>query len=248
MADYGFPQMPRTASATELAKQALETQIRDGVLRSGERLPTEPELASRLGVSRNSLREALKSLEDLGLVTKRHGVGTFVTESRPLVQGGIERLTSLMEFIEGEGRVPGSALINSYVVPAGPEVARRLGLDPEASVAVIESLKTADGYPVAVCVDYIPTDYLDDEYDPALIQDAIFEGLQREFGINIKFAECEIVPITAHESLAEMLMVDEGTALLLLDQVHMDDRDRRVFHSKSYFPFNRFAFRLIRHR
>jgi GntR family transcriptional regulator len=134
------------------------------------------------------------------------------------------------------------------VVSANAEIRCKLGLTSAVPVAVIESVKTADGQPVAVCSDYIPVEFLRQPFDPNSIQASIFEGLQSEHGINIRFAECEILPTAAHGSLASILRVDEGTPLLLLDQVHVDDTDRRIFHSKSYFPFNRFTFRLIRHR
>jgi GntR family transcriptional regulator len=243
---YRWP--TRLAGATDTVRSLLERQIREGELLPGQRLPTEPELAARLGVGRNSLREALQSLEDSGLIVKRHGIGTFVTESRPVVQGGIERLASLTEFIAGEGRVSGSDLVGYAVVPANAEVRRKLSLKSAVPVAVIESVKTANGQPVAVCFDYIPLEFLRQPFDPSSIQASIFEGLQNEHGVNIRFAECEILPTAAHGSLTSMLSVEEGTPLLLLDQVHVDDTDRRVFHSKSYFPFNRFTFRLIRHR
>jgi len=243
---YHWP--ARVAGATDTVRSLLERQIREGELLPGQRLPTEPELAARLGVGRNSLREALQSLEDSGLIVKRHGIGTFVTESRPLVQGGIERLSSLTEFIAGEGRVSRSNLVRYAVVSANAEIRCKLGLTSAVPVAVIESVKTADGQPVAVCSDYIPVEFLRQPFDPNSIQASIFEGLQSEHGINIRFAECEILPTAAHGSLASILRVDEGTPLLLLDQVHVDDTDRRIFHSKSYFPFNRFTFRLIRHR
>ena len=242
------PWPARFAGATDTVRNLLERQIREGELLPGQRLPTEPELAARLGVSRNSLREALQSLEDSGLIVKRHGIGTFVTESRPLVQGGIERLAGLTEFIAGEGRAAGSDLAGYAVVPANAEVRRKLGLTSAMPIAVIESIKTADGQPVAVCFDYIPMEFLRQPFDPGSIQASIFEGLQSEHGINIRFAECEILPTAAHDCLASTLSVEEGTVLLLLDQVHVDDSDRRVFHSKSYFPLNRFTFRLIRHR
>lgn len=241
-------QSSRAHTATHIARQMLEEQIREGFLEPGSRLPTEPELASKLGVSRNSLREALRALEDCGLVTKRHGVGTFVTDSRPLVKGGLERLVSIAEFIAGEGRQPGSVLVQSSTTAASPELERRLGLTENEQVAVVETIKTADSQPVAVCIDYIPTAYLPENFDAGALHEAIFEGLQRELGIVIKYAECQIVPTTATAALASKLDVSEGAALLLLDQVHVDDRGKRVFHSKSYFPSNRFSFVVIRHR
>lgn len=71
----------RSVTSTRLSSQVVEqfvTLIRNGELAPGERLPTERELAERFGVGRNSIREALRELNMLGLVTSRHGEGTFV--------------------------------------------------------------------------------------------------------------------------------------------------------------------------
>ena len=63
---------------TEVAQQELRQAITGGTFRPGSQLPTEAELCEMLGVSRTVVREALRVLEDDGLVARRHGVGTFV--------------------------------------------------------------------------------------------------------------------------------------------------------------------------
>lgn len=71
----------KSVSSNRLSSQVVEqfvTMLRNGELVPGERLPTERELAERFGVGRNSIREALRELNMLGLVTSRHGEGTFV--------------------------------------------------------------------------------------------------------------------------------------------------------------------------
>ena len=247
MDNGGFLQR-QNISATELARSEIDRAIREGRFKPGDRLPSEPELAIQLGVSRNSLREALKSLEDAGLIVRHHGRGTFITESKPLVEGGIERLVSLMDFVSDHGRVPGSRLARFDMMPADSEIIKRLNLEGPVEVVLIETVKTADGQPVALCRDYIPMCFLKDPVDPEAIQYSIFDGLMKEHEINIRFAECEISAAVADEALAAKLCVEPNTPILLLSQVHMDDSGRRVLHSKSYFPSNRFSFRLIRHR
>lgn len=90
----------------------IEARIQNGLLRPGEKLPPEVEYARMLGVSGNSLRKPLRSLENSGLAVKRHGIGTFVTESRPVIRGGIERLTGIMQLISDQGLAPGSRIVD----------------------------------------------------------------------------------------------------------------------------------------
>ncbi|HAY98585.1 MAG TPA: hypothetical protein DCY45_04925, partial [Mesotoga sp.] len=68
----------------------MRNLILSGELKAGEKLPSEPDLARKLGVSRNSLREAIGLLQKDGLLLKRHGIGTFVTDRYPIIKGGIE--------------------------------------------------------------------------------------------------------------------------------------------------------------
>ncbi|MCR4425069.1 MAG: GntR family transcriptional regulator [Firmicutes bacterium] len=238
----------QSPNVAELVQDQITRNIRLGVLKPGQKLPSEPEYAAALGVSRNSLREALQSLEREGLVVRRHGIGTFVTESRPMIKGGIERLSGVMQIIADQGRVPGTRLIRFERAECGPEAAHALGVEESAPAAIIETVKTADGDPVAVCMDVIPIELLGDSIDVDALQRSVFEGLEKSHGVSIKFAECELVPTVADDSLAEKLAVDTGTPILLLSQVHVDSGNRRVLYSCSYFPFNRFTFRLIRHR
>lgn len=66
-------------SVADAAVAQVEDLIASGILRQGRKLPSERELAEMLGISRPKLREALKVLEDRGLVTSKHGEGTFVS-------------------------------------------------------------------------------------------------------------------------------------------------------------------------
>src|SRR6185369_2216490 len=79
------PARAKSQTLTEVAEQEIRTAIADGVYRPGAQLPAESELVQMLGVSRTVVREALRLLEDDGLITRRHGIGTFVRR-RPILQ------------------------------------------------------------------------------------------------------------------------------------------------------------------
>jgi DNA-binding GntR family transcriptional regulator len=68
-------------------EEALADMLSDS--KPGERLPPEPELAQRLGVSRSTLREALRALKDKGLIAGKRGVGTFVQSRLPVIPSGL---------------------------------------------------------------------------------------------------------------------------------------------------------------
>lgn len=94
-------------SAVETALHGLRTLIADGSLQPGDKLPSEGELSERLGVSRGSVREAIRTLSALGVVETRRGAGTYVGELRAadMIQTltltvGLLPLESILELFE----------------------------------------------------------------------------------------------------------------------------------------------------
>jgi len=86
------------ASATETAISAIRQLIIEGTLRPGSRLPAEPELAAQLGLSRNTLREAVRALVTARVLDVRRGDGTYVTSLEPqLLLEGIGFAVELMQ-------------------------------------------------------------------------------------------------------------------------------------------------------
>lgn len=238
----------RTALLSDRIRDDLERRIRSAFFKPGERLPPEPELASRLGVSRNSLREALKGLQNSGLLIKRRGIGTFVTRQRPLINLGIETLMGISQFIAAQGHKSLSRVNRFDRSVRDPEAAEALAVAPDTPLMMLETTKSADAEPVAVCLDFVPEALFATAPSPHRIHQSIFEGLERYHDIAISFAECEILSVPADQALAGKLNVAESVPLLLLKQVHYDDRERRVLFSKSWFPSDKLAFRIVRRR
>lgn len=238
----------QTESLTESIKNNLRGMITNGELKLGEKLPSEPELAKIMGVSRNSLREAIGLLENEGFLSRRQGVGTFITESMPVIRGGIERLRGVVDFIREQGYTPGSRVTRFAVQPCGESVAQKLLIDAGDEVTVLETTKTASGHPVAICSDIVPNAFLRTKADAEVLKTSIFEALRENHGVDICFAECDIVPTVADEALASELDVPFGSPILSLESIHYDSQNRRVLFSKSYFPAGKFAFKLIRRR
>jgi len=247
MKDGGFKSF-RNPSLIERIKKDLLDRIIDGRIKPGERLPSEPELAAMLGVSRNSLREAIGLLENEDYLRKRKGVGTFVTGSDPIIKGGIERLKGIADFIEEKGYLPGSILERFGSGPCDTAMADRLLLEAGETATVIETIKTASGKPVASCMDVIPDRLLRRPMAAADFRESIFDNLHANHGIDISFAECDLIPAVSDKILSEKLELEPGSPILLLEQVHYDGQGRRVLFSRSFFPAGTFTFKLIRRR
>src|SRR5436190_12969995 len=111
----------------------LRRRVVTGDLSPGERLPSEPELAKTLGVSRSSLRAAIALLEEDGLVQRLHGSGTYVTH-RPVMRNDLSRNFGVSSMITSMGLAVGTVDEQCDLEPAPAPVAEALGIDPGTPV------------------------------------------------------------------------------------------------------------------
>ncbi len=209
----------------------LRTAIVDGTRAPGERLPSEPDLARTLGISRPTLRDALRALEDEGLVRRVHGSGTYVT-GRPLPRNNLERNAGVTDVIASFGQEPGTLARTVAEEPAPAWVTEALGIE---QALVLRRIRTADGRPVVYSVDYVR---------PGTPVDG--ESLYAAFGAAINHGVATLRPVTADAFLAGALGVAEGAPLLELRQVDYDEADAALAAAQEYHVADAFDFTVYR--
>jgi len=224
----------------------LKDDIAKGVFQEKEKLPSEFELAKSLGVSRATLREALRLLEEENVIVRRHGVGTFVNP-RPVFTSGIEQLTSVSSMIRKAGMEPGTIYLSSSEALPSEEDVKRFHCENDESVITIERVRTANGEPVVYCVDKVPTKYLPNDF-LSRQEGSIFTAIEESGTIRISHAIAFIDPPGYHEEASPILECEPETALLVLKQLHYDDNDQVVLYSKNYFRADKFSFHVVRKR
>ena len=132
----------------------LTQRIDSGALPAGSRLPSEPALATELGVSRATLREALRAMESEGLLRRMWGSGTFVADGRR-VANSLDLNFGVTDAIRAAGMTAGIASARHSMEPATVSEATRLGVPPGSDVLVVERVRTADGKPVVLSRDIL---------------------------------------------------------------------------------------------
>jgi len=132
-----------------LVRDEIKKEISNGTLRSGDRLPTEPELAAKYGAGRHSVRRAVAELAREGSVSVEQGRGTFV-ESGPMLEYAIGTRTRLHRNLHSQGIEVSGDLLGAEVVPASERVARALELVPGAPVLISQRITYADALPINV--------------------------------------------------------------------------------------------------
>ncbi len=220
----------------QLSRQ-LESAIERGELTPGTLLGNEIELAARLGLSRPTVRQAIQSLVDKGLLVRRRGVGTQVVHSqvkRPL------ELSSLYDDLEAAGQRPGTKVLVNTVVEASAEVAAALGVAEDSEVHRIERLRFTHGEPMAYLCNYLPPGLLD--LDTGRLEATGLYRLMRAAGITLHSARQTIGARAATADEAERLGEATGAPLLTMERVTFDDTGRAVeFGTHTYRP-SRYSF------
>jgi len=236
---------PRLRSVS--VQDELKQRIDRGELPAGTRLPSEPELAAELQVSRATLREALRAMELEGLLRRRQGSGTFVAE-HPRMANSLDVNFGVTDAIRAAGMTAGIAYGRHWVEPASAGEAALLELEPGQDVLVIERVRTAEGKPVVLSRDLFPSRLLDgrEQVVQALLERSIYDVLERELGIVIHHGVARFRPVRADHTVAGRLGVPRGELLLYLWQVDYAQDGTPVISSHEFHLADAFDFTVVR--
>ena len=233
------PRSPRLQVNSALAELLEQCQV-------GEQLPPEPRLAQQLGVSRATLREAMRSFEERGLIVRRHGVGTFVAPPPPVIETGLEELESLDTLARRIGLEThmGEAVIEER--EAFAHEAFRLQVPPRAQVLSVARVMMTGAVPVAFLVDVVPTAYLrQQDLEPSFTGSVLNLFIQRGNPL-LSHSRTDILAVAADEATARKLHLQCGDVLLRLE-AQLYTRDGRVVdYSISQFVPGHFHFHVVR--
>ncbi|MFI6805173.1 GntR family transcriptional regulator [Streptomyces luteogriseus] len=220
----------------QLAQQ-LEAAIEHGVLAPGNLLGNEVDLSVRLGLSRPTVRQAIQSLVDKGLLVRRRGVGTQVVHSqvrRPL------ELSSLYDDLEAAGQGPATEVVRNEPVPAPCDVAAALGVPEGGEVIVLDRLRLTHGRPVALLRNYLPASL--PAFDSARLESTGLYRMLRSAGITLHSARQTVGARAANAQEASRLDEEEGAALLTMRRTAYDDTGRPVEYGTHIYRASLYTF------
>lgn len=218
--------------------EELETSIRNGVYKPGDKIMTEAEMAKEYGVSLITVRKAVGSLMEKGLLVRKQGKGTFVT--KPKYSRNMKKLQSFTEMCEQMGVKPGAQVLENRLIMADKKVADRLGIEPGSNVVYISRLRLADGEPVQVEKSYFPLKYaflLEED----LNNGSMFECLKEKAGAKVASSEkmIELCRATAEE--AALMDVKKGDYLLFVKSTAYDENGEPMYAGIQLINGDRFS-------
>ncbi len=240
--------------ATAARKQPLYDQLVDllsdkiqNEMHPGDALPSERDLAETYGLSRTTVRLAMSELEELGLVTRKHGKGTFVSSvSRDTTD--LMGTYSFTDQMRSLGRVPHTEVIDFEVREASKFVAQNMDLRLGEAVFRMRRLRTADGVPMMLERTYMPVKVFDGLTQRMVESKSLYEIVEQDFRMKIKTAEEAFGARAARPDEARLLKIDEDAPVLHLVRTTYNSKNVVIEYTRSVARADMFEYKIVHTR
>jgi GntR family transcriptional regulator len=227
--------LPLHAQIEDYLRRLIATES----FRNGEFLPKEVELANRLGVSRNTIRQATNKLENEGLIVRKKGVGTRVAEKKPLISG-LDHWYSFTQEMQEKGIVVTNLQLKVEWVTPNDTISHFFHLDPAKKVLKLSKLKGEEsGEPIV---------YFESWFHPRIgvsendnFDRPLYSMLEEKYGVVVQRSSENISARTAG-SMARKLKVDAHFPVLFRERFVYDIGDRPVEYNIGYYRSDKFTY------
>lgn len=233
-----MPHFPFRRLQSELAVLIARTP-------AGQRLPSEPLLAQQLGVSRATLREAMRTFETQGLIRRRQGAGTFVVGKPPVLDSGLEVLESIDTIARRKKLAITVSNLHVETTFADQELARWLEVPLASRLTRVSRVISAEGRPVAYLIDTLPEDILTPDQLTDSFHGSVLDLLLAR-GDALSHSRAEISALGASAEVGKALEIQRDDVLLHIASQLYAPSGRVVDYALGYFIPGYFKFHIVR--
>lgn len=223
---------------------SIREQIEAGLLKPGDPVSSERELARIHQVSLMTARHALAGLEREGVVQRRRAAGTFVAPPRI----HFNKLMSYTEQMSSRGLAPFSKIIVAKVIQDESEIAARLTLPAASKMIKIERVRHTADEPFALETCYLPADEFPGLARIPLGRSSLFATLEHDYGVQLTYADEEVDATAADARIAESLKIARGAPVLRIRQVIYSSKDKPVIYVIGFYRSERHSLFIRRYR
>jgi DNA-binding GntR family transcriptional regulator len=219
--------------------QQIQNWMREQIL-SGRwvehyQLKAEDELAVDLGINRGTLRNAIKTLIDEGLLVRIHGKGTFVTR-RMLDQPLAQNLTTFSEGLISKNIPFTTLVLEQAVITAPADIAASLNLDPADEVFFLKRVRLVDEKPVIFLLNYGVHRYCPGIETADFGSRRLFDVMERDYHLSLAWGRRAFEAHAAHDEAASALRIAVGAPVMYATQVTYSTQDVPLEASIMWFP------------
>lgn len=209
------------------------------------RLPSEPMLAKKFGVSRATLREAMRMFETQGLIRRRQGSGTFVVGNPVVIDSGLEVLESMLTLARRTGQNVGPGPVKIIEMKCDEEIATQLECPVGEPLIRISRTMSADSRPVAYLVDVLPSSVLTQEEIEKKFDGSVLDYLLSR-GDSLTLSYTRVTAENADSKIAKKLEIQRGDVVLKFVARLFTLSGKVVDFTHSYFLPGYFDFHIVR--
>ena len=217
----------------------LRRDIENHVYQVGDRIPAERQLAEQFKVSRMTLRQAIKTLEEEGILERRLGSGTYVASQK--VQEKMSGIMSFTEITRANGQTPSSKLVSYKITQPSLSEKERLALEGSDKVLRMERIRYADQVPICHEIVTVPEDLIA-PFAKDDVSSQLYQTLEKQGGYQIGDATEYISAAVANEQEARLLNCRRGEALITRRQVTKLADGRPFEYTRASYVGERFEF------
>ena len=215
-------------------------------LEDGDRLPSEPSLAVQLGVSRATLREAMRTFENQGRVIRRQGVGTYVAKPIQIMESGLEVLESIETLAARIGLIVDMGNLSLSDHQPSPEERQHFQLEGNGHLIEISRVILTENRPVAFLVDILPWALLPFEPDDKRFKGSILDMFLKNGHPSLAHSRADITAVPASTDIAHHLRIQRGDVLMKMESWLYAKERKVIDHTYSYFLPGTFRFHIMR--
>jgi GntR family transcriptional regulator len=223
---------------------AIRKRIEAGQLRTGDPVASERDLAKIHQVSLMTARHALASLEREGIVERRRGIGTFV--AAPKIH--FNKLMSYTEQMASRSLTAASKILFAKVIHDEQEIAARLALPTNTGIVKLERVRHASDEPFALETCYFSAADFPDLLTAPLNRESLFKVLEREYQVELGYADEEVDATPADLRTAELLSVSRGEPLLRIRQLIYSTKGKPITYVLGFYRSDRHKLLIRRFR
>lgn len=222
----------------------IRKRIESGQLRTGDPVASERDLAKTHQVSLMTARHALATLERDGVVERRRGIGTFV--AAPKIH--FNKLQSYTEQMASRSLTASSKILFSRIIHDEQEIAARLALPPNTGIIKLERLRHSADEPFALETCYFSSAEFPSLLSTPLNRESLFKMLEREYQVEIGYADEEVDATAADARTAELLSVPRGEPIMRIRQLIYSTKGKAITYVLGFYRSDRHKLMIRRFR
>jgi GntR family transcriptional regulator len=218
--------------------EALRERIREGEWATGAPLPNQRRLARDFGVTLMTLRQALELLERDALITRRHGLGTFVAS--PSIDYEITRMRRFAGDLSAQGESVVTRVLDARPVVADRRVSAALAVAPRARVVMVERLRLVGGHPMSLQRSFLPARLGEAVLTADLAETPLSQVLEFKLGVVVARAQEAVSAVRLGGREARELGCPAGAPAFESERVSYDAAGQPVVFDRVFIPGDRF--------